>query len=1040
MADSVYLGPLCKFLSGRYPQPNALWNYSDNNIIGADWLYATPTDVWGKAYADFAQAVPGDSPEFRLKPCTGATGPTEECQSIQASVTSPGGAPRKLLVGHSYRMFEALYETMTSAEVCLDFATLTPPTGRFLDAFRDAITFISNKPEATRPVVRILYSNPLPNVPPLTALPFLGSITEQLDPARKMEIYVTVMSSSFASWNHSKIVAADGARALVGGHNMWGPHYLGRNPVFDVSMKLSGSAARHAQDYANNLWEYELWRFQHLARWLVGSNPNDELLLHAAYRFDAGSKGCQTRSGVYPPADLYSRLAARFPGVPAAPAAKVLSVGRGGNTRSTYLLPTLYSYALPFTEPSDEAMTRLIGMATTSVRMSLQSFRLGPMGIIAGWNNDLFVEMARAMQRGVAVDVVLSNPGAVAGGLTKLSAPYDGESPDAINDKMLQTLTDTLKLGSSDAKQLIADRFRIASFRYSSESTYPGASPIPNHAKTFIVDDRAFYIGSQNQYASNLNEFGFIVEDDATARDFVEKYWTPLWRYSSATVKQAYDEDFAISESLEAMRYILDLDQNTRTSLIWSYLQKQHDGETDPSQQAATEASMNDLIVNSGFPTTLAKVLQGLANPFFRQEPPRIDPSPDAIRFVTNLMNSTDLMKEFAKLVDTPASSVNEANRAITSFLQNNHYDCNALQVLAAFLAIQKKVLSYWAGQYTTWITPDGGASFTLNATGISQAAQALGAPGAGGPSQQTDVEAAIPVLGPTLVIGGESAVTFDGASIKSPKYDNNVLTWSTDDGNATSATLHFGNVTRSSITDPFQGHECFGTVTYPDDGTSPKKGRCSIYGRLVAKAPPDPTDADKKAYTVLYVSGALVLAGLLALLGVFVFKKLAARNEYERIGRQKRNSDLDDGYEPVDLQEVSSPGRETEAGLLVASKLADRAHLQGITLERLAKYETAMDSAQRQSLEQCATDVGNAIDALEDPSPDAIRDIVKQQRAAIEEIQGVLDGLAKDIGSSMSQPVRDEIRRYAEEGAAISDQIDRIWEEEERGLPFEEL
>src|SRR5262249_563405 len=120
-AMTAYLDPLRQFLSQRYPQPNALWNYSDDNVLPADWLFATPINVWGKTYSAFAQSVPGDNPNFPLKDCTGASGPTQLCEVVGATVTSPGQQPRKVLVGHSWQMFEALYDVMVSANVLLDF-------------------------------------------------------------------------------------------------------------------------------------------------------------------------------------------------------------------------------------------------------------------------------------------------------------------------------------------------------------------------------------------------------------------------------------------------------------------------------------------------------------------------------------------------------------------------------------------------------------------------------------------------------------------------------------------------------------------------------------------------------------------------------------------------------------------------------------------------------------------------------------------------------------------------------------------------------
>ena len=58
---------------------------------------------------------------------------------------------------------------------------------------------------------------------------------------------------------------------------------------------------------------------------------------------------------------------------------------------------------------------------------------------------------------------------------------------------------------------------------------------IINHAKFWMVDERAFHVGSDNLYPHNLQEFGFVIESAAVAREALTAYWEPLWMYSSRT-------------------------------------------------------------------------------------------------------------------------------------------------------------------------------------------------------------------------------------------------------------------------------------------------------------------------------------------------------------------------------------------------------------------------------------------------------------------------------------------------------------------------
>ena len=55
---------------------------------------------------------------------------------------------------------------------------------------------------------------------------------------------------------------------------------------------------------------------------------------------------------------------------------------------------------------------------------------------------------------------------------------------------------------------------------------------IINHAKFWMVDDRAFHVGSDNLYPHNLQEFGYVIESATLACEQLAGYWQPLWTYS----------------------------------------------------------------------------------------------------------------------------------------------------------------------------------------------------------------------------------------------------------------------------------------------------------------------------------------------------------------------------------------------------------------------------------------------------------------------------------------------------------------------------
>ncbi|MBV6829922.1 phospholipase D-like domain-containing protein [Xanthomonas euvesicatoria] len=1020
-----YLSKTADFLAATFPQASPLWNFSSQNTLPASWLYATPTDVWGINYDQFKQAVPGTATDFQMQVCTTASGQTQQCVPVSSTVLSPGSEPAKLLAGHSYEIYDELYNVMTSASVLLDVTTLTPPTGDFLIAFNNALAFLTAKPEAERPVIRILYSNPLPNVPPLNGLAFLQSITAGLDPTRKLEIYVTVMSSSFSSWNHAKIVAADGERALVGGHNMWGAHYLGANPVFDVSMRLDGAAARHAQDYANGLWDYELWRANHLGKWIVGGVEEDTL--HCAYTYDTSKGRCSVSLNAYPPADLYAHLVARFKTPPPAADLPVLAVGRGANTRSSYFLPTIYSFLYPFTEPSDEALLNLLDQAQSSVRMSLQAFRLIGADLNFLWNAALFKTMGKALLRGVSFRIVLSNPGAVAGDLSKASAPYNGDLPADITEKMRLTLIKVLGIADADARGLIESKFQVASFRYSAQATYPGQIPIPNHAKTFMVDDAVFYIGSQNLYVCNLNEFGFMVEDAVAATAYKENYWTPLWNFSSATLDKGYDADVDTLEQAEAMAFMFELWLNSLLALQWDTLHAQWSAASG-DEKAGYARQLDEIILNAGYQTSLGYVTQAQVNPFFTETPPSTKPTAEALRFVANLSTSTTLLAALAAVIEQPTDSADAANQAITVFLRQNGYTCSALEVLAALAQMRRKVLAYWTGTYETWLTQDGGASYHVHNDLHRDRLLAMAA------------DVPLPALIKGLEITAESDVKFNDVLIAKPSYNDYGLSWSAADGNTCSADLKFGAVSRPTASDSFTGLEVFGTVTFPSDGTAPTQDTFSLYGRAPMPAPQQ-NGKDKPTYTILYILAGVLAIALVTTVCVLRWRRSAARDEWVRIGKEKRANEDRDNYQVDRATAVKSPKQEIELKEIQRQVTQDRIEIQQDLVQEISRFSTSMSARQRITLQEAGTQLTEARKDLDNPTTSELPVVVDRAQLGCTSVQGSINALVEQLKHVFSS----NSRAIIEEGTRVADTATKSYEnlakdrEEDRPFEFEE-
>jgi hypothetical protein len=85
------------------------------------------------------------------------------------------------------------------------------------------------------------------------------------------------------------------------------------------------------------------------------------------------------------------------------------------------------------------------------------------------------------------------------------------------------------------ARELVCQRLRFAVM-----ASEPGTVQ-PTHNKTFMVDDQALYVGSQNLYPSgigdllpSLDEFGFFISGGNYASVARDQYWDPLWQLAEA--------------------------------------------------------------------------------------------------------------------------------------------------------------------------------------------------------------------------------------------------------------------------------------------------------------------------------------------------------------------------------------------------------------------------------------------------------------------------------------------------------------------------
>jgi phosphatidylserine/phosphatidylglycerophosphate/cardiolipin synthase-like enzyme len=411
-------------------------------------------------------------------------------------VQSPGlwgrsDAPK----GHSAALTDLVRRLIGSARKSVDLALLQPaPDSEFLAALRDGLA------DLKRPVVvRIVIGQ----YPPADI--DIAAFTKQLGDIPGVSLHVAALRSCSVlancdswSWNHAKIIVIDGREALVGGHNLWSADYLGDDPVHDLSLRLSGPAATSASRFTDALWRFAC--------------AND------------GKPGVRVVGGC--PPDLGQERVAM------AGSQKVLGIGRLGS-----------GIAKEFANQSELARDLLFGAAKKRVLIVQQDlgFRLGRADTL--FPESSFERLAELLvQENGEIWIVLSNPGAVG----NTGSTYSNDVPfEAVARRFREVVAkhfekrtqrgmidQSPRKGPDPVNALLCSRVHLAPFRFGPVDKWPNGRPIATHAKFYMIDDRAFYVGSDNMYPVNLQEFGYILDDKKAAQDILDGWWTPLWQWS----------------------------------------------------------------------------------------------------------------------------------------------------------------------------------------------------------------------------------------------------------------------------------------------------------------------------------------------------------------------------------------------------------------------------------------------------------------------------------------------------------------------------
>lgn len=425
--------------------------------------------------------------------------------------------------GHDDWFPEKMAEILSRTEHFADVMSLGPPDGLFMTKFNEALKTIVAKELEQTVVVRMMFGNIVGM--PVNCDAVLKQLTKGISPSAKLQVWVGAWRRG-VSWNHAKIIAVDGKYLHTGGHNLWDGHYLKNNPVHDLSLELAGRVAHDGHLFANEQWAFIEKKQSTLFGKFVDMMPDNlPIVIRSRVTVSEWPTGV---SPVFPPRyrkNLVPKV--RHDDEQDVP---IITMGR-------------YGTILPFARPSDDAFWAMLESAQTIVRLALQD--LGPVCLpgtkvpLPGcvWPKKTLEVLGRILwERGVDVEIALSNPGSIPGGLKATEACYgNGWSCVDVAAEIIKSIQrNHPDAEDDDLRKKITENLRVCFIRQKRGNQYEDGKTIGMHAKHFIVDDICTYIGSQNLYICDLAEWGVVIDDEAATLKMMEEYWNPMWASSYA--------------------------------------------------------------------------------------------------------------------------------------------------------------------------------------------------------------------------------------------------------------------------------------------------------------------------------------------------------------------------------------------------------------------------------------------------------------------------------------------------------------------------
>ncbi len=421
---------------------------------------------------------------------------------------------------------EKMGEIIGRTERWCDIMSLGPPDGKFMTEFKAAIEKLAERSKTAEDtiIVRLLVGNIVGM--PVNCSAVLNALTKDVAKDANMQVWVGAWRKGF-SWNHAKLIAVDGVYLHTGGHNLWDQHYLKNNPVHDLSIELEGSVARDGHRFANLQWEFIEHNQKTLIGYCVDKMPDSmPTVLKTRVTVSEWPKGV---ANTFPP--MFTKQK-----VPKA-ANSSLTLDKGVPMITVGRLGTMVHKH----RSADDAIIAMINSSQKVIRLVLQD--IGPVTIpgtkqaLPGlkWPKAYLSAIGEAIyQRGVDIEMVLSNPNSIPGGLKGTEANY-GNGWSCVD--VAAEIIKSIKKKHSDVddgklRAMVIDNLRICFLRHDKNCNYKDGKTMALHSKHFIVDDVSTYIGSQNLYMCDLAEWGVIIDSEAEVKKIKEEYFDPMWKDS----------------------------------------------------------------------------------------------------------------------------------------------------------------------------------------------------------------------------------------------------------------------------------------------------------------------------------------------------------------------------------------------------------------------------------------------------------------------------------------------------------------------------